>query len=1034
MDDKKKILLGEEDIISKSNEDLYLNVSLNSTFSEIRNDKFENVFDVEKQFKKERNTSRDFRIYGIIDSTIIDCDNLKLSAYTSAYSGTGINSGTTYLSGFVKSFSASSLVYNGYNSYGKKRGKYLLELTGYTEDFVYLKIPSNNFNYKDQIFAQQLIFRDAEGNFVDYGTKTIDIDENGNAIEINNDFYFLYNKHWIKKDLSVVEEKQAKVFLSAITSPVTVSESNTGNTTFAIALDKPSPFGLEQVTLVNVASTLNQFLGEVNLIDQFSTSYTLPHTFSFAVGEQYKILNFNSNIDNIQEFNEDITVGLENFQLVQTASPLTHLIVVADSTPRNVSVFNFQNIYQNRNYFTGIVRRIGSFDYSYPMPAVFRNGLDYEGTPMEFYPADNFTLKITNIGQNTILPVNPNLGVTNEQIFYAGQQLSFNVNLQYENTERHSIKFYFKNNSTSTTSSIPYINAIQSGWTMNGIPIVDYYNTYKIDYENFLSCFKVLPVVSRPGQPNISGWKRKSYKVPFDIQEDLSGLTITITAKSPGTRLDIQPYGFTQDIFDPNNTLGLTAETIQDFVYSSQTPLKITLGANSLNNLEAQYRFEISKNGFETLDFTNFPVTSSLSGNVHYLASGYRNALRNINNTTGEIIYNHEGVTSNWSSTVSSGLYTAGDIYINGIVLLAKFYFDNTQNISTYLTGGGDLNSTRFTNQAGDFSADFLSSPISVIPETGQYYAPQSTSQIAYFGMRPAPYTIDPNLNYTRSFNFRTGDTAPYNTYYTDATTGTYAAWEWNTYWDFFSSGGTPGTNKTTSPRLSLKTYLQDGSTTYGITPQGLSGVSPVSTTEASYLNSLEPGFNFSSSLTWIKLSALTPGVNFEFNNFREMRYVSGPLSGTFFSDDTMRFVTTKPAQIAGVTINGANNFMGGYSVTRPSAPSIPSLRLVSFEQPLYVANSGVLNIKVSLDFPSVNGNESVIIQKLPSSSAILGIDYTENQTFPYVVNWAVGQKDKIISFNIIPMTFRNRNIQLQITSPVNALNGSYLSAISILT
>ena len=60
----------------------------------------------------------------------------------------------------MNTIKSSEMVYGGYNSYAKKRGKYILELTGYTNDFVYIKIPSNNFSYKDQIYSQQLIFKD----------------------------------------------------------------------------------------------------------------------------------------------------------------------------------------------------------------------------------------------------------------------------------------------------------------------------------------------------------------------------------------------------------------------------------------------------------------------------------------------------------------------------------------------------------------------------------------------------------------------------------------------------------------------------------------------------------------------------------------------------------------------------------------------------------------------------------------------------------------------------------------------------------
>ena len=193
MDQKKKILLGENDIISKSNEDLFINLNLNKTFSEIRDGEFQNVFDVAKQFTAERNASRNFRIYGMIDSTTVDSDALGIFVFSALTA-----------SGLIGIVNSSPLVYNEVNAFGKKRGKYLIELNNYSADTVTLAIASDNLTYPDQFFPQQLIFKDSEGNFIDYGTQTIDIDASGNTISINNDFYFLYNKHWVKKDLLIV--------------------------------------------------------------------------------------------------------------------------------------------------------------------------------------------------------------------------------------------------------------------------------------------------------------------------------------------------------------------------------------------------------------------------------------------------------------------------------------------------------------------------------------------------------------------------------------------------------------------------------------------------------------------------------------------------------------------------------------------------------------------------------------------------------------------------------------------------------------
>lgn len=212
MDDKKKILLGSSDIISKNNEDLFLNVELSRTFSEIRDDKFENTFDILQQYNKERNTSRSFRIYGIVDSNVADCPNINIDIYKSfeitynTVPNVPFPIPSITLTDKVKTVVATALPYNGYNIFGKKRAKYLIDLDNYTHDFVYLSMPGNGNLYNGQTFAQQLVFRNPDGSVIDYGTKSIEIDDNGNALSVDNDFPFFYNKHWIKKDLIITKK------------------------------------------------------------------------------------------------------------------------------------------------------------------------------------------------------------------------------------------------------------------------------------------------------------------------------------------------------------------------------------------------------------------------------------------------------------------------------------------------------------------------------------------------------------------------------------------------------------------------------------------------------------------------------------------------------------------------------------------------------------------------------------------------------------------------------------------------------------
>lgn len=929
MDIKKKILLGEKDILAKENEDLFLNINLNSTYKNIRNDKYENVFDVEKQFKKERNSSRDFRIYGIIDSTVADCGNLSLNVYST--------SGITGLSGLVKTTTSTPLVYDGINVYGKKRGKYIIDLESYEHDFVYIEIPSNNLNFKNQSYIQQVIFRDTTGQFVEYGTQTIDIGEDGNAISINNDFYFLYNKHWIKKDLLIIEEKPAKIFINTTDVSTLTNELTTiaDRVTIDISLDKPSPFGLEKADLNVVNSTLD--LGEIIIVDSGNTVLPLPYTFQFAPGEQHKIIYFYSPTDFIQEFLEDVVIGLENFVNVSTGSPLQYTIQVADITPRNKVKVNFQDVYQNRNYFSGrFFSGSTGIRISSPMPSVLRNGLFFEGTPMEFYPSDNYTLKIQNVGNNTILPVNSKLGIATEKLFLTNQELSFNITQEYVNTAKNSIKFTFKNLNWPLNSTQYY--SFDKNFLLNGVPLVKYGYNLRISFKDFLAYLtKSIP-------PNlastIDGWSYGTLEAPFDVSADEPNLTITITAKSPGTRLDWSYFGVGMfDIFnispDDFDNFGVKAEIVDPFIYDNQVPLEFELGANTGSNLFAQYKFTILKNGYDGMAFTCSPLAASLNPDTYYLVSGLNTVLRNWDDSTSTPVYFHENVTSNWGVNANAtnptyGKYKTGEVYINGMVLLANQYLSNTLTYSSTPSSAPALNQSHAINLSSDFSHDFLPSPISVIPDTNSILAVSDVAQYGYlailkpnFGTAASPPA---GVGSKRSFDFRTGSTNTYNTFYTNDYYN-YGGFMWSSMSSFYSSGGTvPNTN---SPTLSkpLKTFLETGQVTPSITPQGIQGVgaslpwayyTEFSNLYATNNNTNTQNVEGANALSVIRLESQAPGVPFEIKNTKELKYISGPNIGQDYTKGSIFYIEARPNQKAGVSINLANNKMGGFSVTHP--------------------------------------------------------------------------------------------------------------------
>lgn len=193
MDDKKKIVLATKDILSKNLEDIFINVNLQQTFSQIKRERFDNNFDLSEQFRKERNSSRSFRIYGIIDSIITNCDDSLITVYS--------NSGLTSQ---IYSTYSTKIGFGDKNVFNKMRGKYLIELNNYSlSNDIWIKISGDGVNYNDTIVHQPIIFYGADGNFIEYGTETIDISISGQIIAINNNFPFFYNKHWIKNNFQI---------------------------------------------------------------------------------------------------------------------------------------------------------------------------------------------------------------------------------------------------------------------------------------------------------------------------------------------------------------------------------------------------------------------------------------------------------------------------------------------------------------------------------------------------------------------------------------------------------------------------------------------------------------------------------------------------------------------------------------------------------------------------------------------------------------------------------------------------------------
>jgi len=210
MDERKKILLGDKDILSRQIKDFYVDVNLSRDNREIIPYKYDNVFDLTKFYNKERNECRSFIIYGIIDSYTCDCNNLTIKVFD----GASINANVLST---VQTQDIVSTQMPFQNIYGRLRGRYIIDnlpsnFTGYS---VFIKLESSdsiiNQQIQDNVFEQQLVFTtltlSSSGERIveklNYGLNEAVTDCDGNVFEVNNDFDFFYNKHWIKKNLSV---------------------------------------------------------------------------------------------------------------------------------------------------------------------------------------------------------------------------------------------------------------------------------------------------------------------------------------------------------------------------------------------------------------------------------------------------------------------------------------------------------------------------------------------------------------------------------------------------------------------------------------------------------------------------------------------------------------------------------------------------------------------------------------------------------------------------------------------------------------
>lgn len=887
MDDKKKIVLGSEDILSKGVEDIFLNVSLQRTFNQIKKDKYDNNFDLSEQFRKERNASRDFRIYGIVDSTIIHADNLDIKVYK--------DSGLT---SFIGTVNTSPLAYSQENVYGKRKGKYLIQINNYDSDVIYFKIEGDNVTYSDQIFEQRLVFYTLDGQFVEYGTETVDIGLNSPGfLNIENNFPFFYNKHWVKKNLDIVEEKPAVIGFSTNSSIVFEGQS----IFLEISMDKPSPFGSESVTLDAILGTVLPAEFDLSIS---GTAISFPITLSWAQGEQNKIINFDAIQDNVNEFSESILFNLTDLQFSTPSLVTSHIVTINDTTPRKKTIYNFGAIYKNRLSFTG---RTAQSAPSAPVVttsaySILRNGLHFGNTNEEFYPVDNYLLYVKNSGLDTILPINTDFGINSEQLWPSGEVKIFNIDTRYSGNEKHKVKLMFPSN------VIPNIGKLRINGVNMGVTI--------LDFDNISS--KILDNSSTDYLPSFGFEKDWTA-----VAEGVSAITITSKTTGLPVKIDIIPtsssFGISSlDLPDPSANPYILE--IDPYVERIQLPPKLTLYANDAANISTKYEFQFVKQGYNGVFISGQTHIASVPGVNKYLVTKFKYVSRNWDDVNNVCIYS-TAATQDFGSIITtqpdgspiSGtlnyLHPVGPAYINGSVLLAANSLPDTK-----------LNLTKIE------SAEFVSYPLIADSKTNSILMAENVSQLGKLSIPKigqANLTVkqffESNAVGFRSFDFRTGTTAPFTTFYKNNQTFDYMG---DLGWS--SVVGASGATNTSN---FLGNLLDYGS----ISPYAPEGP----------LFGLDDSGNqlpLNNSETVIYLKSKTPGVSFEITNIKNayahttasLSYNLTLTAGSVISPIT--YETIINGGIQGVDQNIGRNWMGGYNTELVTGPSVlGSINLQNF-------------------------------------------------------------------------------------------------------
>jgi hypothetical protein len=273
---QQNILLKSYDVKPFLNQDEYISFELYSNVKNLKENFLTNNFDLEVQYNVERNMSRKFFVYGKIYSKNVDVENLDLIFKTSnndnLYSP-NIKENLIGENNKIIKIKPSKLTEEeslSRNIFGTNVYSYFIQFEiekdlNFSSNYLNVEIKGGKkvvngeliYNNVSNFYEIPLVLYDDEGNFLPYGTEDTIFDENFDVVDININYPFLYNYHFIRTDFDVTDENSvyfpftitnnADGIVNYITETSITDVNNFPK--FNLLMDFPSIFGKEKVEL-----------------------------------------------------------------------------------------------------------------------------------------------------------------------------------------------------------------------------------------------------------------------------------------------------------------------------------------------------------------------------------------------------------------------------------------------------------------------------------------------------------------------------------------------------------------------------------------------------------------------------------------------------------------------------------------------------------------------------------------------------------------------------------------------------------------